>query len=137
MTNDIEQTEEDDSAITRLKSLFTNDDREEPCKHERENIFPDEDNALWYLLDKRTGREYWCERDAVYVKLRTTERDLICTGCGEERLIESAELIGGEEGLKRKAEMPEEELQEFRKTVHCGSYANGFPDHKPFSGDFQ
>jgi len=107
------------------------DSDDEQCRHENEFRWPDEDDSVWYKLsEERSRREYWCENDAVYVKLETVDVHWICTGCGEEKTIQHAERIGGEENIKRKSEMPDSELEQFRDDVHCGSFLNGRPAHK-------
>jgi uncharacterized CHY-type Zn-finger protein len=103
--------------------LVGKDDR---CIHEKRDLGTNHD--IWYLLKKERGDRYWCEKDAVYIRLRSTKEVYICQGCGERKTIQSAEKVGGRGNIKVKEEMPEWELRKFRNKVHCGGFYDGFPD---------
>lgn len=112
-----------------LSGLFDSDDR---CKHYDIATWPDEDESIWYLKNEERGREYWSENDAAYVKLREVEKDFVCLGCGVERTIETAERVGGPEGIVEKSKMSDE--AKANVDTDTGAYFNGWPDDH-FMGD--
>ena len=116
------------STISRLFDSVLSRDTTQMCVHEKDDIWPSEDAGIWYLRNKTENEEtHWSERDVAYILQRGVTKEFICTGCGEERTIETSTIVGGEEGIKLKTEMSEDELNEFKNTVHVGAFTNGFP----------
>lgn len=107
--------------IERVKSKFGSGPRE--CKHEEDDIWPDEDERIWHLEDSYLkDRRYWCEEDAAFVELRERVKELRCFGCGEQRTIETGEMTGN---VRWKADMDTDEIAKMREETNCGSYHNG------------
>ena len=98
-------------------------EREELCKHERNDIWPSEDAAIWHLREKNYGHTYFSENDAGYVELEAVKKHFKCLGCGEEKTIETGEKTGR---VKWKDELSREELSDMREDVMVGGFFNGF-----------
>lgn len=103
-------------------------DTEEVCAHQEIADWPDEEEEIWYLREKELGADYWSETDAAYIRLREVEKNFVCLGCGEERTIEKAERVGGDEGILLKKEMDDSEREYIRGEAHGGGFYNGFPE---------
>lgn len=107
--------------VERLRSLVGGTASE--CKHERESIWPDEEERIWHLEDSYLkDRRYWSEHDAAFVELRERVKKFRCFGCGERRTIETGEMTGN---VRWKADMDAEEVAEMREETSSGSFWNG------------
>lgn len=83
---------------------------------------PDGSGYYWYTLRDISGREYWCEYDAVYVKLRSKELLYTCVNCGEMKHISTAEEVGGEENIVRKKDIRVGDAEKPSEDIDCGAY---------------
>lgn len=107
--------------VDRIRAVVGDGPNE--CKHERDDIWPDEDKRIWHLEDTYLrDRRYWSERDAAFVELRERVKELRCFGCGEQRTIDTAEMTGN---VRWKADMDADEIAEMREETNAGSYYNG------------
>ena len=84
--------------------LFNSGDDSMGCGHDH----PSEESSYWYKYKQETvDREYWTHRNAVYVKLHPVVTMWVCETCGDVKVLESSEMVGGEDGLIRKQEIVE------------------------------
>lgn len=116
----------------RLKNWWSSEDE---CQCE--DMFPSEyeDSGFMFLLDEEYDAIYWCEYDAVYVRLQSKTTWWVCTVCGERHVINSSEMLSGSRNIKIKEEMDDDELEEFREEVHRGTFVNGLPEHRAIKWD--
>lgn len=71
------------------------------CSHD---VFTSDDR--WLAVETEdTGREWWSERDAVYVKLRETKTLYVCDECGETTIRYSPERVTGPDAIVRKEDI--------------------------------
>lgn len=113
------------------------DDSEPVCDHEQyqnngsdhvmAHLLKQED--LFYQVYSRSTEqgEYWSETDGVYIKLDLHEKKFICKQCGKEFVYQTAEQVGGPDGIIRKADgRPPED-------VHSGAWrrsGNWYEDNR-------
>jgi hypothetical protein len=109
------------SAVLGLSSSTPTSDKP-VCRHETHDIFPDEDESIWCLVDSYLkGEPYWTAHDAAFLKTRERVKEFRCFGCGEQRTITTGEVIG----VRWKADMTTEELAEMHEQTNGGSWYNG------------
>lgn len=108
----------------RDRLLWGHDD--DICAHELKDIWPSEDEAIWYLTAREQGDESWTEYDAAYIRVRGITKHFTCLGCGEERTIQTSERVGGDDALMLKSEAPAGFHEEHGPM--SGAFFNGFPD---------
>lgn len=119
--------------VSKLKSLLGLTTDEDPCEHER---VPNKNSDYWYEYSHEViDRPFWCERNAVYVKLKPTTTLYICRCCGASAHIQQSVEVGGETGLIRKQDI-EDGVAERPESVSSGAW---FPEvdwreHREFIG---
>jgi hypothetical protein len=85
--------------------------------------FPKPENEHWYTYLERRPREYWADRDAVFVKLESVHRLMVCEYCGQMKHMSTAEKVGGVDGIIRKKDY--------------GDGVVGPPEPRPKSGAYK